>query len=99
MGYDWGGGLAYEFALQHPERVVAVLGHNAAYRDVERLAGLRRLLQKHMRKTESKTRSHVHVLWDKNPPLVHPAAKGALQAKTCGTSVTKIGRNDGNVIK
>ena len=44
VGRDWGGGVAFEFALRDPRRVRALLGSVVSYRDEAGLSRLRKLV-------------------------------------------------------
>ena len=35
LGHDWGGGIAYEYAVQQPQRVLGVIGYSISYRASE----------------------------------------------------------------
>jgi pimeloyl-ACP methyl ester carboxylesterase len=42
VGYDWGGGIACAFGLQHPNRMSKLLGWCVSYRNIEELKPLQR---------------------------------------------------------
>ena len=75
VGHDWGGGVAFEFALRKPERVEGVVGYNVSYRDAGGMAQLGRRYKPR----------RLLLCWEDSQ--VHLRKKGVALAKAAGVSL------------
>lgn len=82
VGFDWGGGIAFEFARRHPERVACLVGWAVSYRDEANLKDI--VIKNRM------PRSRIALLWAKDDPL-HSFKKGQKMATVLGIKITLIG--------
>ena len=76
VGYDWGGGVAVEYAIRHSARVGAVVAWSISHRDETRVAKLKK-------RYSGKKPARVLFLGQKNS-LVHPFPKQQKHAAACG---------------
>jgi len=76
VGYDWGGGIAMEYAIRHSARVGAVVGWSISHRDETRMAKLKK-------RSAKKKSASILFLGQKNS-LVHPFIKQQKHAAACG---------------
>lgn len=85
LGYDWGGGVAMEYAIRHSARVGAVVGWSISHRDETRMAKLKRRYSSQKRAL---------FLAQKNS-LVHPLRKQQRHAAACGMVPVCVKDDDG----
>ena len=79
LGYDWGGGIAFAFALKYRKRVAKLMGWCISYRNPDDLAPLKKKGQK----------GEVLLLWEKDD-LNHSYKKGQMVAKVVGVKLKNI---------
>lgn len=83
VGYDWGGGIACAFGLQHPNRMSKLLGWCVSYRNIEELKPLQRRGKQ----------GDVCMLWEKNDPN-RSYKKGQELAATLGVPLMEYSQHE-----
>ena len=91
FGHDWGGGVAWEYAVRFPQRVAAVIGHSISYRGAESSLAV-------LQKRYAPGRGHKRMLLCWMESEVHLKKKGLALAKGAGVKL-RLCDSSGSVLE